>query len=461
MLLELAKGHYASVEKNVPEVKVHNLYLADNPSSPSNYSYITRPSLSEVVAVGRRVRGMSYQQGWFSDQSLVVSGEYVHLYNGGTSFTYLGLVADDAAEVRFAYSSYLAIVLSAGIAYSVTTGGVTAVTVPVGVYFSDVCSLNGYIIFSERDSNRIYWIKPGESDVEALSYASAEANPDHLTGLLTTSDELWLYGETTTEVWSATGNTDAPFIRVSGRVFNTGCAFKGSIASAVKNSLPCSIWVSDTREVVLAQGAIARISDDYIEELLKEAIDCKGWYFRNNRNDFYVLSTTTHTVVYDLVKEVWYKWDSYLSTLWYATKGLQIGPTVYAVYIGGNNTIYRLENDFADTDTDQLICEVSGHVRHVNRRPVPCSTIDISLNAGFGSSYLTTPVIEMRWSDDGGSNWSPYMQTSVGLRGATDDIASFRSLGLITHPGRLFEFRFSSNDSFRLDYVSMNGLEND
>ena len=88
--------------------------------------------------------------------------------------------------------------------------------------------------------------------------------------------------------------------------------------------------------------------------------------------------------------------------------------------------------------------------------PGSYGTVDLYLNAGLGSSYLVDPVIEARWSDDQGANWSTYAQTTIGARGGTDNRTQFRSLGLIRTPGRRFEFRFSLAEQFRLDYALMN-----
>lgn len=263
-------------------------------------------------------------------------------------------------------------------------------------------------------------------------------------------------GTRTTEVWTPTADVDAPFVRISGRVFNYGTLTEDSVVSGVFNSLPCLLWVTDTKEVILAQGSTNKISNEYVEEMLRASSYFYGWFLRRQRNDFYILSTDVITLVYDLTTDSWYKWSSAGQGNWKVSVGVRKGDNIFSVGLGTSPSIYKLVDGSKDEGQDWLVCEVSGFVQHANRRPMPCTTIQVVSSPGFSSQYGQEPTVEMRWSDDQGANWSSYVPASMGNRGSTGLEIYFRSLGLIKTPGRRFEFRFSLSEVFRMDYVILN-----
>lgn len=458
MLVEMTKAHMGSLSKNVPEVKLVNLYLAQNPLTPSGVSYISRPSVSQVLATlpTSPIRGIFYQQGWLNDTLFVVSGDTLYSVKETGTFTVVGKVPGTSL-CHFCSTSFHTLILSDGIVYLFDGSGVTSVAAPDNLLFSDVSSLNNYFVLVVNQSNKFFWIAPGDDFIDPLSFASAESNPDYLQSVKTVSDELWFLGNTTTEVWSPSGDSNAPFLRVSGRVFNSGCVSNLSAVSALVDTLPCIIWVSPSNEVLLGQGGVNKISTDFVEEVLKDSAYYRSWYFRRQRNDFYVLSTDKLTLVYDLSAQTWYKWSTFNLPYWFATTGVQKNGTVFVTDILTSSNIYTLEEQAKDNVTDWLVCEVSGIIPNPTRASIACNSLDVGANFGYASIYGTSPIIELRWSDDQGANWATYLQNVLGARGSTKEEVSFRSLGRINQPGRLIEIRFSGVDNFRLDYINMNG----
>lgn len=456
MIIDLATSHFASEDKNVAPVKVVNFYATENPTSASQKSYISRPTVAGFSALpGSKTRGLYYQQGVFEDNFIAVCDNTLYKINDLGDATPLGNIPG-VDECKFAATSFTFAILSDNIVYLYDGTTITTVVMPDDQLVSDLGSLNSYLILSVRDSNKFYWINPGDTTVDALSFASAEANADYLEGIKTTSDEVWLFGKNTTEVWAPSGDANAPFIRISGRIYNTGCVDNSSIAQGIVNTNPCLIWVSETREVVIAQGAIAKISNDYVEECLRKSTYFYGWCFRRNRNDFYVLTTDVITLVYDLSLNSWYRWNTYLSDTWDASKGVQKNDKVFVANLLQSSVISTLTDAAKDGTEDWLICEVTGLITNTDtRKPIICGIVEVAANVGYSSTYNFSPLVELRWSDDQGVNWSTYMQASLGLRGEAQTFPMFRSLGKITKPGRWFEFRFSNAENFRLDYVTM------
>jgi hypothetical protein len=347
-------------------------------------------------------------------------------------------------------------IVSGGVFYIYDGVTIVTVTIPDSDIPATVTSFSNYFVVSIVGSNKFYWVKPAEITIDPLSFASAEANADHIVSIKTLSDELWIIGKETTEVWTLTGDDNAPFVRIAGRVFNRGCASAASVSSGVFNSLPCLLWVSTNREVLLSQGSPNKISNDFVEEVLKRSTFYRAWYFQVDRNDFYVLTTDVMTLVFDLSTNNWYRWSTFNEDVWKISGGVEKDITVYGASLLSSSSLYKLEDGAVDSEGEWLVCEITGFVPHNSRTSLPCVSVELLSNVGFGSSYIVEPIVELRWSDDQGANWSTYSQASLGARGDANNRTQFRSLGVIRTPGRRFEFRFSLSEQFRLDYAIMN-----
>jgi hypothetical protein len=150
---------------------------------------------------------------------------------------------------------------------------------------------------------------------------------------------------------------------------------------------------------------------------------------------------------------LWSRWDTYNLPYWAVQSGAQINSTIYCGSISSNK-IYAL-TEGVDDDGLPVTREVAGFLGNY-KRPIPCKEVVAYVNSGWASSYDVEPFLELRWSDDLGSTWSDYVSASLGKKGDYQRSVSFRSLGQVASPGRIFEFRISDFVRFRIDYVMMN-----
>lgn len=453
--IELAKQDFESFSENVSRVKLSNMYVVENPLSLTGYSYIPRPTLESFgEIVGKINRGIWYQSSNGQTIVYMVAGESLYRLNNDGSATVLGNIFG-TDFCTFASTIYHIAICANGRLYLYDGTLLTNVDIPDGNLATDVTSLDNYFIIGITNSNRFYWIEPGEITINGLSFISAERNPDDIVSVYALGDELWVIGQSTAEVFSSSGDINAPFVRISGRVYVSGTVDKHTVTRALKNTLPCLIWVTPSKEVVLCQGVPDKISNESVEEILKRATVFRSWSFTTNRHDFYVLNTDVASLVYDITANLWYRWASYQKDFWNATSGVHINDTVYCV-TDFDGKIYKLSYDVTDSDGEYLVCEVGGFIPNNGRNPVGCNDVTLFMNTGSANSYAANPFVELRWSDDNGKSWSGYVQGATGSQGLYNTIVSFRSLGLIRRPGRRIEIRFSELQSFRLDGATFN-----
>lgn len=454
MLIPLGTGDWSSITENFQRFLLHNMYLTDNPTTPDGVSRVSRPTLSEYTVIGSGpIYGMWRQENIFSGDWFVVSGEELYRYSETTQTASLLGDVTGSGYCQFSGISGRVIIVRDGIAFSTDGASIVEITIPDDLPVQSVTTINSYFILTIADSQLFYWIEPDQTDPDPLSFASVERIPDTIQSAHVISDELWFIGTSGPEVWSPTGDADAPFQRINGRVYSEGCDSRDTAINVVYNDAPAIMWVTDTKSVVVAQGDIRKISNESVEELLKTGTDLHAWFFRHNRHDFYVLTANEFTIVLDLIKNSWARWDTYLQNTWQAHVGLQNRTSAYA---GDNitNQIWKLEEGIDDNGLP-VIRECSGAIEALEDK-MPCNIVYAKVNTGWSPSYGFTPQLELRWSDDQGNTWSDYYSASLGDRGEYNTSVLYRSLGYVKRPGRIFEFRFAEKARFRLDYATMN-----
>lgn len=460
--IPLGLGDWESPSEQIPRLRLRNMYIAENPNSPDGLSRYTRPCLEELTTVGTGpIYGFWRQDGSLDDDWLIVSDEELYRYNVLTATATLIDPLPGTGFCQFAGTADRVIIVRDGTAYSTDGSSVSVVVMPDDIPpytpfaapVSSVACINSTFLLSVLDSNRFYWIFPGEVDPDPLNFASAERSPDPIVSINILSDEIWILGTQGPEVWQTTADPEDPFLRINGRVYEEGCVYRETVCNAVANNNPCLIWVTEKGSVVLTQGSPQKISNNSVEEALKTATTLRAWTFRHNRHDFYVLTSDQWTYVFDLTRGEWGRWDSYGLPYFRASLGLMTGSTPVGAD-SETNKLYNLVAGVSD-ENDPVVREISGIV-HNPGKAIPCSMIGVRVNSGWSPTYGFTPVLEMRWSDDQGVTWSDYVQMSLGDKGSYWEDVVYRSLGRVTRPARNFEFRFSEKASFRLDAAYMN-----
>lgn len=134
-----------------------------------------------------------------------------------------------------------------------------------------IAHFNSYVIVvpvQGRDVNgRFYWINPGETFIDPLDFATAERSPDPINQVLALSDNFWLLGDASTEVWITTGNLDAPMTRMQGILYDRG-AWPGTGQSINSNI----ILVDPNGEVLQIGGGLTVVSNPAIAEMIRDGI---------------------------------------------------------------------------------------------------------------------------------------------------------------------------------------------
>ena len=104
-------------------------------------------------------------------------------------------------------------------------GGLNALQVcaiPGNVAPLSLTQVSSYVLVSVSGTNQFFWVNPGATLIGALDFASKESSPDPIICMRAVGDQVMIMGSKSTENWYATGNLNAPFAPIEGRVYARG-----------------------------------------------------------------------------------------------------------------------------------------------------------------------------------------------------------------------------------------------
>lgn len=444
--LQYARGAYKRAD--LPELVVRNQYIEATPANPGDPTVLlARPAL-----VARTVVGDGPIRAVYSAPN-VLGGE-VFTVSGGNLFRGAIAIGAISGTARVSMASTLTAVMVANDAALYVSDGVTtpAVAFPDGAGVSSVAYLGGYSLAARAETRRIYFtLDPTTWD--GLDYVSAEQDTGSIVGIAIVSDQLWVFCERVVEVFTLTGNADAPIQRIEGRLYDKGCLQRDTIAKA-DNSVT---WVGSDRIVYRGDSAPVRISNHGIEELLNGSLadDLRAWAFPWNGHTFYVLSGADWTRCYDYATGEWCEFSSYGRSAWRA----HLGVFRDGVIIAGddeNGTLWGLaDGPLTDDGSDPGTIIDRGFTALMKSGGVFIDNVQLDCSTGRSPEYTDTALIEMRISRDGGETWGQWREKDLGNRGNYRARAVWRRCGL--HDGvTVFEFRVTDKTTWRLSGVSAN-----
>ncbi len=459
---------------NAADNRMVNLFPEIVPEGGKETAFLQRaPGLRQLAVLPTGpVRGL-----WtFGNYAYAVAGGRFYQIDSAWNYADKGAVAGAGPVNMVDNGTQLFIAAGAtGYIYNANTDVFAQITDPdfygaVGVGF-----LDGYFVYNEPNSQK-FWVTSlyDGTSVDPLDFASAEGSPDDLVTLIVDHREVWLFGQTSVEVWYNAGLPDFPLARIQGAFNEIGCQAPYSVAK-LDNAL---FWLGkDARGngvVYRSKGYTGeRVSTHAVEWQIQQystLADAVAYTYQQDGHAFYVLNfpTANTTWVYDVSTGVWHEragWENNSFTRHRGQCQMNFNnEIVIGDYVAGNLYAYDMtvyteadtiqkwlrswralptgQNDLKRTAQHnlQLDCEsgvglagseIDEEIALAAESGALIVTEDGKL-IGCGSTFVqgANPQVMLRWSDDGGHTWSNEHWKSMGKIGQYGRRVIWRRLGM-------------------------------
>lgn len=300
---------------------------------------------------------------------------------------------------------------------------------------------DGYFIFFLAGLGQFFISGLNAVTFDALDIASAEGAPDDIIAIISDHRDLWLFGQTTTEVWYNSGAADFPFDRTQGAFIEHGCAAAFSVAK-MNNTV---FWLGRDDKgagmVFMASGyQPQRISTHAIEQAIQGYDDVSGaraYTYQQNGHHFYVLNFpgAETSWAFDSSTNLWHE-RAYTNQGQFERHRADNHAFAYDTHVVGdyeNGKIYALDSAYySDNGSEITRMRISPHSTS-GLKLLTCNSFQLDMEVGTGLDGIaqgTDPQVMLQWSNDGGHTWSNERWVSFGKIGQKKVRALWRRLGM-------------------------------
>lgn len=435
--IPFAGGTFEARAPNVNAQRTVNLYPeVTQAGGKSKIVLYSTPGLNQrtVAGVGPiRSNGVE-----FDDALYFISKDELYKLDNTESATSIGTINTENGRC----------VLAAGRDYVMVVDGTNGYTYDGNTFaeisdgdFPDgathVTYLDGWFIVNKPDSDE-WAISANEdpTDWGALDFATASSKPDNALAHESYDGDLFIIGESTTEIYDNTGDADFPFQRYPNGILDYGIEAPYSIARSRAGLFWLGRTVEGGVQVLQAAGlSVNVVSNPSLEFEIEDfsiTDDAIGWVYHQAGHTFYWLTfpNADRSFVYDVGNGLWHERQYGASGRHRANgHGYLDGNHYVGDYESGD--IYRLDFD-QYTDDGEFIHRIRrSPVVHKDRNRLMIHSIEVDFEFGVG---LTTgqgedPQAMLSLSFDGGHTWTNALWRSIGKRGEYAWRAVWRKLG--------------------------------
>jgi hypothetical protein len=343
--------------------------------------------------------------------------------------------------------------------------------------------IDGYFVFNEPGSQKL-WVTSlyDGSAIDPLDFASAEGNPDDIVGIIVDHREVWVFGSNTVEVWYDAGGTDFPLQRIQGAFNEMGLCAPFSLAK-MDNRV---FWLgSDARGhgiVYVANGySGVRISTHAMEWQIQsygDTSNATAYTYQQDGHSFYMITFPSAnegrgaTWCYDAATQAWHERASWVNEQFYrhrtscqqylmdqnfvgdslSGRVFVFDPKIYSddfqtqkwlrswrALDTGRNDLHRTTHHKLQLDCQTGVGDanpINGFVDLLSSEIFELLLTEnlehtLLIDQGDGNpAIVTDPQVMLRWSDDGGHNWSNEHWRPLGKIGEYWHRVIWRRLGI-------------------------------
>ena len=414
----------SSVTQNSRETMM-NMYSEIEVSGRKQLIRCQRAGLRRLVANAGTKRAHEHNDG--DGYDYLVIGNTFYRFDGVT-LTSLGTIASTVGRCWIIFNDNNDAMISDGSQGYVWDGATIAtITTPDNVPVGPLAYQGGWGLFPVPGTGQ--WYITGINDfanVDALDFATAEANPDPLVRIFIDHNQALLCGKRTIEVWQLTGASDFPFQPLTNSQVQRGLAAPNAIVAEDNTTA----FIGDDRVVYRLEGyRPVRISNGPIERAILDVTaasmaDCEAFSYTSGGQKFLVFRFPGElTVQFNLATGLW----NYCSTYGHDDWRMLGSAGGHSRYFSTPTGIVALDETL-NTDEDgimqRLVRGAPGDAGGLN-----LSVVKFELDCQVGRSPVgSTASVMLRMAPDG-ETFGMTKTRSLGDTGHYNQRLVWRNLG--------------------------------
>lgn len=277
---------------------------------------------------------------------------------------------------------------------------------------------------------------------QVQQYFNAESSSDRIMGVCAVGDRLYLFGQSTVEIWQRGSSEYETWVRAS---------YTGNASNGLDSAY--SIAVLDSTVYYIAAGSaygkcimsingssFSRISDEWLEQLLlsEDTTSSYSFSYAQGQHRFIVIQMDNQkqTWCYDVASKQWHQRTSRelatgAETQWRVGAIAYYRNKFYAfctdgMYIHGDDYWYE---DYGSTDRLPMIRHRQTPVWVDNNVPFIVEHISIECNVGCWGDYGKEPQLLLEISGDGGMTYGNIHAKNMGRVGDYGHRIRYAGLG--------------------------------
>lgn len=381
----------------------------------------------------------------FAGLLFVVAGDKLYSVTTGKVATELGTITTSTSgPVGMATNGLDLVVVDGftGWVWDYAAGTWTQITDPDFPTCQVIVHIDGYYLVPKRGTGQIWRSDLNDgSSWGGLAFDTAGANPDEVLSLQVSNRDVYTLGEKTTEIWVNTGAPVFNFQSIQGSFIEKGIV--SPFASGVGNN--ALFWVSRDNEghgqVVQSAGRLPKvISTPAITRQIQswgDLSDVQLFVYEQVGHTHVVVTSpyANETLVYDSTTGQWHERSSRRSGVdgrWRAATH-SFFDNKHIVGDTENGKLYELRTDAYDEDGEEMIAVRRSPVNRANQKEITVDEVFLVMEPGVGlitgEAQDVDPQGILRWSKDGGFNWSKGVDVPLGKIGETENEARVLQLG--------------------------------
>lgn len=267
-----------------------------------------------------------------------------------------------------------------------------------------VTYLDGYVICNKVGSGQFFWTSPlDRASWNALDFASAESHPDTIIALHSFWRELYLFGQSTVEVWYNSGTPN--FSRLGGGLIEVGCSAPYSVVRLSGTIF----WMDNMRRFVRLNGRDAQSVSQPIQRQLDNlpfVADMVAYPISTRGRNWIILNfqSSNKTYCYDIDLNQWAEWGEWSSSLsiynhFSGISSSVIDTSTGTTFLKSDGVCTNSSQDCSNggqswSDIEKLRDGISGHTLITN------GVIGLSSSEKRSASNIVQyPPLQWMWTD--------------------------------------------------------------